>query len=93
MTAVVCLGPAGLETAQTLCRALPAARLHGLAGRVHDADVSFEATADHLRALFAAGMPIVGVCAAGILIRAVAPLLTDKRAESPHRITSPPSKR
>ena len=81
--AVVCLGPAGLETAQTLCRALPEARLHGLEGRVHDADVSFAAAVDHLRALFAAGTPIIGVCAAGILIRALAPLLTNKRAESP----------
>ncbi len=33
--------------------------------------------------LFAAGTPVVGVCAAGILIRAVAPLLADKRAEPP----------
>ena len=39
--------------------------------------------AAHLRALFAAGTPIVGLCAAGILIRAVAPLLADKRAEPP----------
>ena len=33
--------------------------------------------------LFAAGRPIVGLCASGILIRAVAPLLADKRAEPP----------
>ena len=29
------------------------------------------------------GRPIVGICAAPILIRALAPLLADKRAESP----------
>ena len=29
------------------------------------------------------GVPVVGVCASGILIRAVAPLLSDKRAEPP----------
>jgi cobalt-precorrin 5A hydrolase/precorrin-3B C17-methyltransferase len=33
--------------------------------------------------LFAAGRPIVGVCASGILIRALAPLIDDKREEPP----------
>ena len=37
----------------------------------------------HLREKFAAGVPIIGVCAAGILIRSVAPLLRDKMAEPP----------
>jgi len=80
---VICLGPAGLAAARGIVAALPEARLHGLAGRVDGADEPFAETADHLRALFAAGTPIVGVCAAGILIRALAPLLADKRAESP----------
>jgi cobalt-precorrin 5A hydrolase/precorrin-3B C17-methyltransferase len=56
------------------------ARLHARAGRA-EGEVLFEDTAEHLRTLFAAGVPVVGVCAAGILIRAVAPLLSDKRAE------------
>jgi cobalt-precorrin 5A hydrolase / precorrin-3B C17-methyltransferase len=43
----------------------------------------FPDTAPHLRALFAEGRPIVGICAAGILIRALAPALSDKRAEPP----------
>ncbi|MEM7616295.1 MAG: precorrin-3B C(17)-methyltransferase, partial [Pseudomonadota bacterium] len=38
---------------------------------------------DHIRALFAAGVPLVGVCAAGILIRALGPVLSDKWAEPP----------
>ena len=33
--------------------------------------------------MFAAGRPIVGVCAAGILVRALGPVLGDKRAEPP----------
>ena len=37
--------------------------------------------AETLRALFAAGRPVVGVMAAGILVRALAPMLGDKRAE------------
>ena len=56
------------------------APLHARAGRA-EGEVQFEDTAEHLRTLFAAGVPVVGVCAAGILIRAVAPLLSDKRAE------------
>ncbi len=38
---------------------------------------------DHLRDLFAAGTPIIGLCASGILIRALAPLLAEKRDEPP----------
>ena len=36
-----------------------------------------------IRARFLEGRPIVGVCAAGILIRVLAPLLADKRDEPP----------
>ena len=79
-TAVVCLNPAGLATAHALVEALPGAHLHG---RDDDAEVVFTDTAEHLRGLFEAGIGIVGVCAAGILIRAVAPLLKDKQAEPP----------
>jgi len=39
--------------------------------------------------LFAAGRPIVGICAAGILIRLLAPHLGDKHAESPVLTLSP----
>ena len=38
---------------------------------------------DSLRAAFSAGRPIVGLCAAGILIRALADLLSDKHGEPP----------
>jgi len=81
--AVIVLGPGGLETAQVLCEAFPGAQLHGLASCVPRADVPFTDTMGHLRDLFSAGTPIVGICAAGILIRAVAPLLLDKREEPP----------
>jgi cobalt-precorrin 5A hydrolase/precorrin-3B C17-methyltransferase len=63
---------------------LPGAEIHGLAGRAADgADRAFSETAEHLRGLFRDGRPIVGVCAAGILVRALAPLLADKRREPP----------
>ncbi|HVR65741.1 MAG TPA: precorrin-3B C(17)-methyltransferase [Verrucomicrobiae bacterium] len=45
--------------------------------------MAFDDTAEHLRALFTANEPIIGICAAGILIRCLAPLLNDKRGEPP----------
>ncbi|MHA1529633.1 MAG: precorrin-3B C(17)-methyltransferase [Alphaproteobacteria bacterium] len=59
------------------------AAVHGREGRVDAADAFFANAPEHIRTLFAARAPIVGVCAAGILIRAVAPLLADKRTEPP----------
>ena len=73
----------GLDLARRLAAALPGAEVHGLAGRAEGAEVTFEAAAAHLRELFQAGRPIVGVCAAGVLVRALAPLLADKGAEPP----------
>lgn len=81
--AVVALTAEGLALARRLAGILPGARCHGLAGRAGGAELVFEHTGAHLRRLFAAGVPIVGVCAAGILIRALAPSLADKRREPP----------
>ncbi len=81
--ALVALGPGGLATARRLAPVLPRSRVHGLAGRLQDADEVFADTADHLRTLFAAGVPVVGICAAGILVRALAPVLADKGREPP----------
>lgn len=71
-------------------------RSDGLARRVRDllpgglvhandaaGDVRFDKAVPHLRALFRDGVPIVGLCASGILVRALAPLLADKRDEPP----------
>ena len=83
MTALVALSAGGAALAKRIQAALPGARVHGLRRRVAGADVSFDDTGEHLQALFAAGEPIVGVCAAGILIRCLAPLLNEKRSEPP----------
>lgn len=79
--ALVALSPGALALAKRLQPVLAQSRIHGLAGRAEGADETFTDTAAHLRALFAQGVPIVGICAAGILIRALAPLVCDKRAE------------
>ncbi|BAE49102.1 precorrin-3B C(17)-methyltransferase [Paramagnetospirillum magneticum] len=80
--ALVVVTPAGLETARAIKAVLPGASIHGLIGRV-EGDVGFQDTGAHLRALFAARTPIIGICAAGILIRALGPVLGDKHSEPP----------
>jgi cobalt-precorrin 5A hydrolase / precorrin-3B C17-methyltransferase len=83
--AVVVLGQHGVFIARQIIAVLPGAILYGLSERTVDAevDVSFTSFSDTLRSLFAQGTPIVGICAAGILIRTLAPLLSDKRQEPP----------
>jgi cobalt-precorrin 5A hydrolase/precorrin-3B C17-methyltransferase len=83
MTAIVALSAGGAALARRLLPVLPDARLHGLRRRFPDAEVPFDDATEHLRALFSSGEAIVGICAAGILIRCLAPLLADKRAEPP----------
>ena len=79
--AIVVLTGRGLATARRIGVCLGGARIHGHAPRVPDADVRFEDTGAELRRLFAAGVDVVGVCAAGILIRTLAPVLSDKHGE------------
>ena len=79
---VLALNASGFATAQKVAAALDA-QLHGREGRVAQPDAFFVNALDHARDLFAAGVPIVGVCASGILIRAVSPLLANKTMEPP----------
>lgn len=79
---VLCLSASGHATATRMANAL-GAPLHTRADRVPEGDAVFANALDHARDLFAAGHAIIGVCAAGILIRAVAPLLSDKTTEPP----------
>lgn len=79
---VVCLSRSGEETAHRVAKILGAV-VHGREGRVDRADAFFANALDHVRVLFASGTPVVGVCAAGILVRAVAPLVNDKKSEPP----------
>ncbi len=79
---VVCLNKSGEKLAHRVAKLLDA-QVHGRETRVEKADAFFPNALDHVRMLFAAGTPIVGVCAAGILIRAVAPILANKLTEPP----------
>ncbi|NNK77259.1 MAG: precorrin-3B C(17)-methyltransferase [Litoreibacter sp.] len=79
---VVCVSQSGAEVGRQIAEALDVP-LHGRAERVENADSYFANALDHVRDLFASGTPVIGVCASGILIRAVAPMLVDKTTEPP----------
>jgi cobalt-precorrin 5A hydrolase/precorrin-3B C17-methyltransferase len=81
--AIIALTATAFDTARAIADVVPGAKTHGLAKRVTGADVTFDNAGDHLKGLFESGTPIIGVCAAGILVRTLAPSLNDKMAEPP----------
>ena len=81
--AVVVLSQNSVTVGRKITNVLAGAKLYGLVNRTHDVDISFTNFGETLRELFAAGTPIIGICAAGILIRTLAPILTDKGQEPP----------
>jgi cobalt-precorrin 5A hydrolase/precorrin-3B C17-methyltransferase len=81
--AIIILGQQSLPLARRIMATLPEAVIYGMANRTTDVDIPFDNFGDTLRALFTDGTPIIGICAAGILIRTLAPLLSDKSNEPP----------
>ncbi|THF33765.1 precorrin-3B C(17)-methyltransferase [Pseudomonas atacamensis] len=79
--AIVILGQGSLATARRIQQVYPAAKVHGLAGRVEGADSRYEEFGATLRALYQQDTPIIALCATGIVIRTLAPLLLEKGAE------------
>jgi cobalt-precorrin 5A hydrolase/precorrin-3B C17-methyltransferase len=82
-SAIVAFGRSGLALGRRLRAGLPGALLHGPRAHPGDWDETYDRAVPHVAALFAAGRPIIGIGASGILIRAVAPLLADKNSEPP----------
>jgi cobalt-precorrin 5A hydrolase/precorrin-3B C17-methyltransferase len=80
--AILVFNASGLAVARRTAE-IVSGETFGLAGRVEGADTAFDDAGELVAELFRAGRPILGVCAAGILIRLVAPHLRDKRAEPP----------
>jgi cobalt-precorrin 5A hydrolase / cobalt-factor III methyltransferase / precorrin-3B C17-methyltransferase len=80
---IVCLSTGGYQLASELVNAMDNVEIHGLKKRLPDCAVTFENTIAHVQSLFRQGRPIIGICASGILIRALAPLLADKWKEPP----------
>ncbi|WP_085693125.1 MULTISPECIES: precorrin-3B C(17)-methyltransferase [unclassified Pseudomonas] len=81
--AIVILGQGSLATAQRIQQCYPQASIHGLAGRVEGADLCYTAFGDTLRGLYQQNTPIIALCAAGIVIRSLASLLSEKGVEPP----------
>jgi cobalt-precorrin 5A hydrolase/precorrin-3B C17-methyltransferase len=81
--AIIVLGPGGAALGRRLRTALPGARLHGPRAHPDEWDEVYDRASLHIARLFEAAQPIIGLCASGILIRSVAPLLTAKRQEPP----------
>jgi cobalt-precorrin 5A hydrolase/precorrin-3B C17-methyltransferase len=73
----------GAALARRLQPSLPGSRVLGLAQRVSDCDELFTDSMTTIATAFEAGHPVIGICASGILVRAVAGHLTDKRDEPP----------
>lgn len=81
--AIVILGPGSLATARRIQQRYPDALIHGLAGRVEGADRQYLEFGATLRELYQHNTPIIVLCAAGIVIRTLAPLLLEKGVEPP----------
>ena len=81
--AIVMLGPGSLATAQRIQQWYPQATIHGLEGRVEGADQSYRSFGETLRGLYQQDTPIIALCAAGIVIRSLASLLSEKGTEPP----------
>ena len=82
--AIIVLGPGGLATAGRLKEALGCS-IHGASARLAAADVDrrFDDLRMHLQTLFLEKQPLLVLAAAAIPIRLLAPVLKDKRDESP----------
>jgi len=81
--AIVILGNGSLATARSIQQVYPDALIHGLSGRVDGADQTYREFGSTLREFYQQGTPIIALCAAGIVIRTLAPLLLEKGAEPP----------
>ena len=79
---ILCLSSRGYELALKLSKTLDA-DIHGHATRCPKAEFKFTRATTHIADLFCGGRPLIGICAAGILIRAVAPHIGNKGADAP----------
>ncbi|MDA0656169.1 MAG: precorrin-3B C(17)-methyltransferase, partial [Proteobacteria bacterium] len=76
---IIVLNEDTVPLARKIADAIPGSQIHGLQSRVSGVDVAFTNTIEHLQGLFLAARPIIGICAAGILIRGLTPVIADKR--------------
>jgi cobalt-precorrin 5A hydrolase/precorrin-3B C17-methyltransferase len=82
--AILVLSPSALATARRIKTATGGV-IHGAAKRCApgDVDLTFDEAGTHMRAMFAAGTPMIALMASGAVIRMLAPMLAEKHAEPP----------
>lgn len=81
--AILVLSEEGIKTARSIQNYFPGTKIYGLAKRTNSADIFFTEFAQTCQALFKEQLPILGICSAGILIRSLAPILSNKSIEAP----------
>ncbi len=81
--AIIILSESSVAIARKIQNSLADSLIYGLKSRTQSADLVYNKFSDFIPELFSQGHPIIGICAAGILIRTLAPFLSDKRAEPP----------
>jgi cobalt-precorrin 5A hydrolase/precorrin-3B C17-methyltransferase len=79
--AIIALSQGGAVLGRRVQAILGGGEVLGLEGRVADCDRTFSNVSAILHDVFAAGRPIVGICATGILIRTLAPFLVSKESD------------
>jgi cobalt-precorrin 5A hydrolase/precorrin-3B C17-methyltransferase len=82
-TVILILGEKSIAIARQIQAVIANSTIYGLTSRTQNADRQYTKFSETISELFTQGHPIIGICAAGILIRSLAPLLSDKRAEPP----------
>ncbi len=80
---IIILGEQSIAIARQIQTVIAGATIYGLASRTQTADREYDKFSETVSELFSQGHSIIGICAAGILIRSLASLLSDKRAEPP----------
>jgi cobalt-precorrin 5A hydrolase / precorrin-3B C17-methyltransferase len=81
--AILVLSALGMETALRIKASMPEVTIYGLEARVEGADVSYTNFGKTIRQCYQDGHGVIALCAAGITIRSLAPILGDKAAEPP----------
>ncbi len=81
--AILILGETSIPVARKVQISLPEAQVYGLESRTNSADFTYTKFGETVREFFQTGTPIIGICAAGILIRTLAPVLSNKWQEPP----------
>ena len=78
----IALSEAGFALATKLADDM-GGEVHGFAPRCASASITFDSTIEHIIELFLAKRPFVALCSSGIVIRALAPFLSDKWHDTP----------